>query len=64
VAKAAEHLDGVGLELLPRAAPVAELATAKVRVDRLAVEPEPCGKACQDGHEGGAVRLARRDEAQ
>ena len=64
LAEAGEHLDGVGLELLARAAAVAELAAPQVGVDRLAVEPQPRGQAGEDGHERGAVRLSCGDEAE
>ena len=43
--EAGEHLDGVGLELLPWAAAVPELAAPQVGVDRGPLEPEPRGQA-------------------
>ena len=53
VAKSAEHLDRVGLELLAWAATVAELPTPQVGVDRVAVEPEPGGEPCQTATSAG-----------
>ena len=64
LAETGEHLDGVGLELLARAAAVAELAPPQVGVDRGAVEPEARGQAGEHGHERGSVRLSCGDEAE
>ncbi len=64
LAETREHLDGVGLELLARAAAVAELAPPQVGVDRGAVEPEARGQAGEHGHERGSVRLSCGDEAE
>ena len=64
LAEAGEHLDGVGLELLARAAAVAELAPPQVGVDRGAVEPQAGGQAGEHGHECGTVRLSCGDEAE
>src|SRR5262249_2763473 len=64
VAEAREHLDLVGLDLLPRAAAVALLAAAEVLVDGLAVEREARGKPFDDCDEGRPVRLARCGERQ
>src|SRR5207253_1257191 len=54
-----EHLDLIGLDLLPRAAPVALLAPPQIGVDRVLLEQEPGGEAGDDRDEGGPVRLAR-----
>ena len=62
--EAREHLDGVGLELLPRAPAVSELAAPQVGVDRLSVEPQPGGEPGEDGHERGTVRFSCGDEAE
>ena len=64
LAQPGEHLDGVGLELLARAAAVAELAPPQVGVDRGAVEPQARRQAGEHGHERGAVRLSCGDEAE
>ena len=58
VPQAGEHLDLVGLELLPRAPAVPLLAPAQVGVDRLLLEPQPGGQPGEDGDERGAVRFA------
>ena len=62
LAQPGEHLDLVLLDLLPRAAAVALLAAAKVRIDRVLLEDEAGGQAGEDRDERGAVRLARGDE--
>lgn len=58
VPEAGEHLDGVLLELLAGTAAVALLATAKVGVDRAAVEDETGGQASENRDQSGTVRLA------
>src|SRR6185437_14632017 len=59
-----EHLDGVLLELLPRAAAVALLPTREVGVDRVTVEDEAGRQPADDRHERGPVRLAGGRERQ
>ncbi len=51
-----EHLDLVRLELLPRAPPVALLATPEVGIDRVLLEPKP-GR--EPGHDRGERRPVR-----
>ena len=60
VPEAGVDLDLVGLDLLARAAPVALLAAAQVRVDRGLVERQPGRQAADDRDQRRAVRLARR----
>ena len=64
VTEPGEHLDLVLLELLPRAAPVAFLASREIGVDRVPVEDEPCRQAGEDRDERRPVRLARGCQAQ
>ena len=64
VAHAAEDLDVVLLDLLPRAAPVARLPAPEIEADRLAVEREPRGQAGDHGGDSRAVRLPRGDAGQ
>ena len=55
VAEAGEHLDGVGLDPLARASPVALLAAPQIGVDRLAREHEAGREPGQDRDKGGPV---------
>ena len=64
VADAGADLDGVGLDLHPAAAAVAELAPRHVAVERLAVELQPRRHALDDRHEPGPVRLPRGGETE
>ena len=64
VAKPAEHLDLVRLELLARAAAVPLLASAQIGVDRLLVEAKARGKPGDDRNERRAVRFAGGDECE
>ena len=58
VADAGADLDGVGLDLHPAAAAMAELAAGHVAIEPLAVELETGRHALDDGHQSGAVRFA------
>ena len=62
MAQPGEHLDGVLLDLLPRAAAVPLLAAPQVGVDRLPLEDETRRQPGHDRDERGAVRLAGGDE--
>src|SRR5207253_2107640 len=64
VAKAGEHLDLIGLDLLPRGPAVPLLATAEISVDRILVEHEPRGQAGDDRNESRPVRFAGRCQLQ
>src|SRR5262249_10970753 len=64
VPEACEHLDLVGLDLLPRAAAVALLPSAEVGVDRVLFEDEPGRETGHDRDERRPVRLAGGDERQ
>jgi hypothetical protein len=55
VAQSGEHLDPVGLDLLPWAAPVSLLATAQIVLDGGPVEDEARRQALDDRNEGGPV---------
>ena len=60
--QAREHLHLVRLDLLPRRAAVALLATAKVGVDRGLVEHKPGREPGEDRDERRPVRFSRRRE--
>ena len=60
VPQSREHLDLVGLDLLPGRAAVALLPAAEVGVDRLPVEAQARRETGQDGHERRPVRLTGR----
>src|SRR5581483_8308222 len=62
VTEPGEHLDLVGLDLLPRAAPVALLAPPQVLVDRGLLEHEAGREAADDRDERRSVRFPRGDE--
>ena len=64
VAHAAEDLDVVLLDALPRAAAVAGLTPRQIGADRVVVEREPRGQAGDDRGDPGTVRLAGGDVAQ
>ena len=64
VAEARVHLDLVGLDLLARAAAVALLAAAEIRVDRRLVEDEARRQPADDRDQRRAVRLACSDQFQ
>ena len=64
VPQSGEHLDGVLLDLLPRAAPVPLLAPSQVGVDRVPVEDETGRQPGHDRDERRAVRLTGRDDGE
>ena len=64
VADAAGDRELVLLELHPRAAAVAELATREIGLDRGARDGDAGGQALHDGDEFGAVRFAGREHAE
>ena len=53
--QAGEHLDLVGLELLPGAPAIALLPPAQIGVHRLPVDEQPRRQACEDRDERRAV---------
>jgi hypothetical protein len=58
VTDSSRDLGGVGFNLHPAAAPVAELPTCEICVERSAIDLKSCWEAFDDAGEAGAVRLS------
>ena len=58
VSNSGRNLGGVSFNLHPAAAPMAELATREICVERSAINLKPCWEAFDDAGEAGTVGLS------